>query len=454
MGNIRRAAVAGTFYYNSPTRLLTYVNELLDHATDQPDVGKAIIAPHAGHIYSGPIAASAYRSLRKRQKQIKKVVLIGPSHYVGFMGLATSTADHYETPLGLIPLDTELANQALEIKEVVTMDHAHLQEHSLEVHLPFLQATLNDFTLLPIVIGETSNETIAAVLSKVWGGDETLIICSTDLSHYMDYNGAQTKDQKTVQSILNGNLENLTHNNACGLTPIKGLIKTIKQKKLTTKLLDLRNSGDTAGDKERVVGYASFLIDTEPNMNLVFSREDQIAMLKLGRTSLEEKLLGNHPYQSGTIDVPNVMAATFITLTKNGQLRGCIGSLEAHRKLREDIIENTYAAAFRDPRFPTLKANELKDISISISILSQPQVIQFESEQDLLTKLKPGFDGLILTEGNKRGTFLPSVWEELPSAQLFLKHLKEKAGLTADYWSDTIQIERYGSVYINENLLN
>ena len=140
MGNIRRAAVAGTFYYNSPTRLLTYVNELLDHATDQPDVGKAIIAPHAGHIYSGPIAASAYRSLRKRQKQIKKVVLIGPSHYVGFMGLATSTADHYETPLGLIPLDTELANQALEIKEVVTMDHAHLQEHSLEVHLPFLQA--------------------------------------------------------------------------------------------------------------------------------------------------------------------------------------------------------------------------------------------------------------------------------------------------------------------------
>lgn len=454
MGNIRRAAVAGTFYYDSPNRLLSYVNNLLDHATDQPDVGKAIIAPHAGHIYSGPIAASAYRSLRKRQKQIKKVVLIGPSHYVGFMGLAVSTTDFYETPLGNIPLDKDLAKRALKVKEVVTMDHANLQEHSLEVHLPFLQATLQDFSLLPIIIGDTSSETIASVLDKVWGGDETLIICSTDLSHYMDYKGAQAKDQVTVESILNGELDKLTHHNACGLTPIKGLIKTVQRKKLTAKLIDLRNSGDTAGDRERVVGYASFLIDSKAKLDLVFSRQEQLTMLKLARNSLQEKLLNNEKLPSAINKLPDISAATFITLTKNGQLRGCIGSLVPYRTLRQDIIQNAYAAAFRDPRFPTLKANELKDLSVSISIHSQPKVIQFESEQDLLTKLKPGFDGLILTEGNKRGTFLPSVWDELPSAELFLNHLKEKAGLTADYWSDTIQIERYDSIYINESLLD
>lgn len=452
MGNIRKAAVAGTFYHASPNLLMTYINDLLDKATDQPDTGKAIIAPHAGHVYSGPIAASVYRSLRRRKGKIKKVILIGPSHYVGFMGIATSTADHYETPVGLIPIDKELSEKALEIQEVVTMDHAHLQEHSLEVHLPFLQATLEDFSLLPLIIGDVSEDTIAKVLDKVWGDDESLIICSTDLSHYMDYQSAKIKDQNTVNAILTNNFDSMNHHNACGLTPVRGLIKATCQKKLSSKLIDLRNSGDTAGDKERVVGYASFLIDKPQKMTMVFSREEQIAMLKLSRSALEEKLLGTNNELSSII-VPDIQTACFITLTKHDELRGCIGSLTAHRKLRDDIIQNTFSAAFKDPRFPTLKANELQETSIAISILSQPEPLEFTNEEDLLSKIQPGFDGLILTEGSRRGTFLPSVWEELPTPELFLSHLKQKAGLPADYWSNTIEIERYCSVYITEKQL-
>ena len=454
MGNIRKAAVAGTFYHAAPDKLRSYINDLLDQAIDQPSVGKAIIAPHAGHIYSGPIAASAYRSLRRRRLQINKVVLMGPSHYVGFMGIATSTAEHYETPLGLIPLDKTLTSAALEIQEVVTMDHAHLQEHSLEVHLPFLQEALGDFTLLPLIIGDTSEDTIAEVLDKVWGDEETLIICSTDLSHYLNYQDALAKDLATIKNICSFNMQNMDHHNACGMKPIKGLLKAAKRKKLISKIIDLRNSGDTAGDKERVVGYASLLLDEAQKMAMVFSREEQQAMLQFSRSSLKEKLLGQQNENSLKINLPEITAACFITLTQNNLLRGCIGSLTAHRDLKIDIIENTFSAAFKDPRFPTLKAKELKNTSIAISILTKPEVINFSSEQDLLNQLSIGYDGLILTEGSKRSTFLPSVWQELATPELFLNHLKQKAGLPAGYWSKTIQIERYNSIYICETQFN
>ena len=448
MGNIRKAAVAGTFYLSSKTDLITNINDLLNKAIDLPEVGKAIIAPHAGHIYSGSIAASAYRSLRKRRDKISKVVLLGPSHYVGFMGMALSSANYYETRLGKIPLDKELSEKAQKVREVVVMDHAHLQEHSLEVHLPFLQATLNDFTLLPLVVGDTSKESISELLENVWGGEETLIVCSTDLSHFMDYQSASVKDSLTAKNIVSGKFDGMDHQNACGLAPVKGLIYCAKSKKLETKLIDLRNSGDTAGDKARVVGYATFIIDEPQKIVQVFSRQEQLDLLRLARQALEEKLL--EIKSSETLNIPDKKAACFVTLTQNGELRGCIGSLIAHRKLKDDIIQNTFSAAFKDPRFPPLKAFELQNIKINISVLSEPEKIKFDNEEDLISQLNPGVDGIILTEGQKRGTFLPSVWEELPTVEEFLSYLKRKAGLPIDYWSDTIEIERYGTIYIKE----
>ena len=162
------------------------------------------------------------------------------------MGMALSSADFYETPIGKIPLDKELSEKAKELQEVVEMDHAHLQEHSLEVHLPFLQATLNDFTLLPVIVGDSSPE-LSELLKNVWGGEETLIVCSSDSSHFLDYQTASAKDNLTAQNIIHGKFDDMDHHNACGLTPVKGLIHCAKSKKLATKLIDLRNSGDTRG---------------------------------------------------------------------------------------------------------------------------------------------------------------------------------------------------------------
>ena len=453
MGNTRKAAVAGTFYSACPETLRQNISDILDKAVDQALCGKAIIAPHAGLAYSGEIAASAYKPLRKFKNEINKVILIGPSHYVSFMGLAVPTSDSFETPLGSIPIAKELREIALENQEVVTMDHAHLQEHSLELHLPFLQVCLNDFTLLPLIIGESSTTTIANVLEKIWD-DNTLIIASTDLSHYMTYAEAQEKDLITVKAIESGKVQELDHQNACGLTPVQGLLTFLKRKKLKAKLIDLRNSGDTSGEKDRVVGYASFICDTPSKLANIFPREQQQAILKLARQSLEEKLLSAEAPATKKNRLPEINAATFVTLKKNGILRGCIGSLEAHRKLKKDIIENTFGAAFKDPRFPVLRANELKDISISISLLSPAENMSFSSEEDLLAQIRPGIDGLILTEGDKRGTFLPSVWEEVTSAPEFLKYLKEKAGLRADYWSSDIQVERYTTICCSEDQFN
>jgi len=262
--SIRPAAVVGTFYPAEPETLKVQVEEYLQEAADSQTetlpatAPKAIIAPHAGYIYSGPIAGSVYSRLRPWSDKIKRVMLIGPSHRVPFDGLATSSAEFFITPLGKIPLDCEAIGQLLTLPQVSEIDEAHRLEHSLEVHLPFLQETLDAFTLVPLVFGRTQAEAIAEVLEQVWDDTETLIVVSSDLSHYHDYQEASAMDKKAAQAIENLAPEALNSEQACGQLAICAVLLAAKRHGLQARMLDLRNSGDTAGDKDRVVGYGAF----------------------------------------------------------------------------------------------------------------------------------------------------------------------------------------------------
>lgn len=257
---IRLPAVAGMFYPGDPNSLASEVTDMLANAVLPAPTfpgPKAIIVPHAGYIYSGPIAASAFALLRKQAAVITRIVLLGPCHRVAVRGLAVPQAHSFVTPLGAIPLDQAAITAALKLPQVIHHDGAHAEEHSLEVQLPFLQQVLNNFTLVPFAVGYATPHEVAEVLDLLWGGPETLIIISSDLSHYHSYADAQRRDQHSADDILHLRLL-LDHEQACGATPINGLIELAQRRGLKPQLLDLRNSGDTAGDKSRVIGYASF----------------------------------------------------------------------------------------------------------------------------------------------------------------------------------------------------
>lgn len=262
---IRQPAVAGMFYPGDKSELQlsvkTYLQEALQKQTESNEVPKAIIVPHAGYIYSGPVAASAYARLLPAREQISRVILLGPSHRVPFRGLASSSATHFITPLGQIPLDRDLIDKLEQFQQVTQLDQAHALEHSLEVHLPFLQEVLASFSLVPLVVGDTRPQDVAEVLEAAWDGPETLIVISSDLSHYHDYETARQMDQATSRAIEALQPEAIQFDDACGRNPVNGLLELAKRKGLHAETIDLRNSGDTAGPRDQVVGYGAYLIN-------------------------------------------------------------------------------------------------------------------------------------------------------------------------------------------------
>lgn len=255
---VRPAAVAGAFYPGNAVQLAQQVDTLLAHAHDPHLRPKALIVPHAGYIYSGPIAASAYAAVAAMNPKPTKVVLLGPSHHVGFNGLALPGVEALSTPLGLIEVDQELVAAMRRFPFVGESLLAHKREHSLEVQLPFLQRALGSFTVLPLVVGHAAPADVARVLDAVWGGDETLIIVSSDLSHYLTFDEARVVDAYTAKCIGALCEGELASEAACGAEPVRGLLVAAREHHLCARLLDLRNSGETAGDRLRVVGYGAF----------------------------------------------------------------------------------------------------------------------------------------------------------------------------------------------------
>jgi AmmeMemoRadiSam system protein B/AmmeMemoRadiSam system protein A len=439
----RPPAVAGMFYPGDAATLRDELATCLSAAvvpapTSAPGLLKALIVPHAGYVYSGGTAGKGYALLAPIAERIRRVVLLGPCHRVAVNGLAAPTVQAFATPLGSIPLDRAALDSLRDLPQVIASDAAHAQEHSLEVQLPFLQTVLHDFMLVPLAVGHTGAREVAEVIARLWGGPETLILISSDLSHFHTHAEAQRIDGDTAESILA--LRQLTSfEQACGALPINGLLAVAAARGLKIERVAQCNSGDTAGDKSRVVGYASFALyepaavaADDPGPALLARARNAIAA-QLGQALQPEP---DHP----ALAQPG---ATFVTLTQNGALRGCIGSLQAHRVLEQDVRANALAAACRDPRFTPLTAEELPRTRVEVSLLTAPVPMDFRDEADALRQLRPNVDGVIFSAGNHRSTFLPQVWEQLPDARQFMAHLKQKAGLPADYWSPEVQLQRY-----------
>ena len=476
---VRGPAVAGMFYKRHKDDLAKEVDKYLAQANPEPIKNlRGLISPHAGYDYSGPTAGFAYKLLQGLE--IETVIIMAPSHTAMFEGASIPAVDAYETPLGLVPLAASAAKLArrepfcsdppCEVrrpgwwrnapKELPAFgeDTPHSWEHSLEVQLPFLQRTLGEFSLVPIVFGRVDAEEAARVLVDSLD-DKTLLVASSDLSHFHPYSEAKDLDTTCIEAILRLNTDWMERQEACGKLPILTLMHLAKQKGWKAKLLDYRNSGDVTGDKSRVVGYAAIALydapgEEEPEETGLsgLTPEERKFLLELARKTLVEVLNLRGLPDVDESEVPTRLTAPggcFVTLTKGGRLRGCIGHIFPREPLYKAVLENAMGAALRDHRFSSVKRAELDEIEIEVSVLTIPEPLEYDSPEDLLQKLRPHVDGVVLRVGQRQATYLPQVWEQLPQKEDFLAHLAEKAGLAPSAWKDpeaavlTYQVEAF-----------
>jgi MEMO1 family protein len=451
---VREPAVAGVFYPKDPVELSRVIDSCLAGAKVTPFDGelKALICPHAGYPYSGPVAGFAYRLLVGRHYET--VVVLGPSHYADLRAASVTNAAVFRTPLGDVPISAKalaLAQSspfALEprcgvqrpdwwlqsSRTAPSVETADTWEHSVEVEIPFLQKTLKDFQLLPVVMGEVDPATAASALGRIVD-DHTLIVASSDLSHYYSYATAQKLDERCVKAICDLDIDTMETQEACGRIPILTLMHLARERGWKACLLDRRNSGDTAGDKSRVVGYAAIAFYAPAQE--MFTAVDRRYLLELARKTVRAVVAGgNLPEVSAGSLAPKFTApkGCFVTLTKHGDLRGCIGYIRAQGPLYKAVIENARNAAVSDPRFPPVSSDEVDQLEIEISVLTEPKPLAFESSTELLQKLQPHKDGVVLQIGERGATYLPQVWDQLPDKVEFLNNLAEKAGCDRTDW--------------------
>lgn len=543
-GAIRPSAVAGSFYPADRTALKQLINQQLDYGrkllqqlepTLPVGVPRAVIVPHAGYIYSGTAAALAYALLERGRGSVTRAVIVGPTHRVAVRGVACSTAAAFETPLGTVPVDIAAERKALGLSvneplrsgtharpgapapAMIVNAPTHAQEHAVEVQIPFLQTVLGpDLTIVPLNAGDATPQEVGDVLRALWGGPETVIVISSDLSHYHPHEVARALDDQTIADIAALHLP-IHPRRACGAYPINGLLDVLKGRK-DMRLFELgcSTSGDDgvvalAGQPrpamrdadEPVVGYVSFAAwESKPEADALAGADDLgtsgtpshgEVLLKLARAAIRERLHIEHPTAADS--TASILAANpwlnepgacFVTLTEGGRLRGCIGSLVAHRSLGKDVAEHAVDAATRDPRFTPVTAAEYPLLNVEVSVLGEPEPITVNScdadsrgtgsktatlaslqsgpqtdavkrdgsnverpvrsRTELEEVLRPGKDGLILADRRGRSaTFLPQVWDELPDPHDFVAHLLAKAGIRPSYdWTDSeIDCQRY-----------
>jgi len=453
---VRMPAVAGLFYPAEEPVLSRMIDGLLESAPAHyiPHL-KGLVCPHAGYPYSGQTAAIAYKTLAGRD--VQTVVILGPSHYAAFQGASVPNADAYQTPLGTVPI-SDKAQQLIKTSPFVLEPKCLVQrpswwqqsskpapalgedtpdtwEHSVEVQVPFLQKTLKNFTILPVVFGDVDPEQAAKVLAGIID-DKTIVVASSDLSHYHPYDEAKELDNRCVRAICSLDIDEMKTQEACGKLPILTLMYLAREKGWKTQLLDCRNSGDTSGDKSHgVVGYAAiaFYAPTQEN----YAAQERGFLLDLARKTLTCVASNGSPSGVNARDVSPKLSETkacFVTLTENGLLRGCIGHILPQEPFCQAIVDNAQNAARRDPRFLPVQPDEVSKIKIEISVLTEPKPLRFTSPEDLLNKLQPYEDGVVLQIGPYGATFLPQVWAQIPDKVEFLNQLSQKAGCAPDDW--------------------
>jgi len=435
---VRLPAAAGRFYPDDPEELRKTIKALLKDASGLDIHGtiRGLVSPHAGYIYSGIVAAAGYRQI---DPSIRTVILIGPSHRFPLRGASIPSVTAYRTPLGDVRL-SKLAFKLQKLPIFKSVPEAHKMEHSLEVQLPFLQVMLKSFEIVPILVNSADSKALAAALAP-YIDNNTLIVASTDLSHYYPYEKAVSLDRICTSAITGAKFSSMSLCEACGKQAVMTLMHIAEIKNWDAELIDYRNSGDITGDKDHVVGYASIAFvdrkEGSKKMKGSISVQDKKALLRLARSAIKARLVKDvkieRPEPSPVLKEDR---GCFVTLHKHGQLRGCIGTIEPIYSLVECVEKNAQNAAFRDPRFPGLKAEELPEIDIEISVLSVPERLRFKDGNDLKRQLRPNVHGVILSRGMHRSTFLPQVWKQLPDKEQFLEYLCLKGGMPATAWKD------------------
>ena len=444
MFNNKKASVSGTFYPSDKTELLNMIDNF--KCKESGYFSRAVIVPHAGYIYSGELANCGISHLRQNAKN---VFIFAPAHFERIFGCVTCNYDAFETPLGNIEVNKELSKEISNFCDCQINNFAFEKEHSLEVQLPLIKKHLPDAKVIPVLYGCENFNNLAETIKHFWDNDENVFVISSDLSHFYPEKESYKIDSYTAKMIESNETRDFEMEQACGAVGICGLTDFAKNNKFSLIRIGLTNSARVTGDSSRVVGYGSwFLYEGEKNRYIKEYFSDTV--LKICKDSI---LSG---FQLGEIkpkDYPCVLeeyGASFVTLELAGILRGCIGSIIAHRPLVQDLIKNAHAAAFADPRFNPLTLDEYNKISISVSLLSKPERIEFKDEEDLLDKLIPNKDGLIIRDGNYQSVFLPIVWEQLPDKHEFLKELKLKAGLDENYSSETLEAFKFNAVKITQ----
>ena len=444
--NIKQPNVAGAFYPSGKDELSSMVAKYIDEAPLVALEGEPVvlISPHAGYIYSGPVAAYGFKALSG--KSFDTVVILAPSHYFAFKGASIYKQGAFRTPLGDLKIDSEFAGRIVNAGPKFLFFNPGLfeQEHSLEVELPFLQGSLKEgFKIVPIVLGDMTYEeceVLAGVLASILKGRRVLVVASTDLSHYKPYEEAMEYDTKTIKFITDLDPKGLwdavayTGWNVCGIRPV--VTSMLYAKALGAEKVDVlkySNSGDTAGDKNKVVGYLSAIISLKNGEEAMLTKDDKKKLLEIARSTILALVSGNslpefHEKSAGL----NLKLGAFVTLHKKGELKGCIGSFTSTEPLYMLIPKMSVESASHDYRFEPVRAGELNDIVIEISVLSEPKLI------DDWRNIRLGIDGVIIRRGSSSGVFLPQVATETKwDLDTFLGQLcSQKAGLPWESYKD------------------
>ncbi len=487
--SIRELVWAGRFYPADPHALRQKIELLLHKAavlsngskSHMPNRGRlcAVVFPHAGYSYSGVVAARSALEIEKND--FSTAIIMGPDHRVGFRNVALSEKSAWATPLGIIKVSPKAGLLRKEKDIFRPVEMSDQTEHSIEVVLPFLQVVKKEFQIVPLVVGPCNISEVSRALDPLLDG-YTLVVVSSDLSHFLTYDQAVKQDSATIESILrlDPTLLRTSENRACGKYPLMVFLDLAKRHGWRPELLLYRNSGDITGDKSRVVGYASiafFEADSGkrstqhilPPHNQTggksemkssdkpqfLTQEQGIALTRLARQTIASAFEGKEVASElpPELQAPELQEerGTFVTLTKHGMLRGCIGNILPNGSIIESVKRNALNAAFRDFRFPPLTHDELPDIHIEVSILTLPKRVEYLSADDLIQKLQPSVHGVIIKEGMASATFLPQVWEQLPSPEEFLTRLCLKAGLPGNEWkTGRIEVETYEVQYFDE----
>lgn len=445
MTKIKLPAAANTFYTGNSEDLKNQIKSFSYSARAYEYKTRAVIVPHAGLIYSG---ALAYEGISQLDRNIKTLFIIAPSHRVSFEGLALSSYDEWQTPLGNIKINQEINRELESNFSAKIFDEAHKEEHSIEVEIPIIQTIFKNVQLVPVLYGDINADEIAKIIEKYYPNEDFGFIISSDLSHFLNNEKAKKLDNQTAFMIESGSISGFKYNQACGAIGICALAQFANKLNYSLIRVNMYNSSFLSGDKSRVVGYGAWIM-YEGNKNKFIKKYYSKYILNLVRDIISSKFNKNEVITNHD-SVFSELGACFVTLKKEGNLRGCIGSIIAHQPLINDIAAHAQDAAFHDPRFNPVSEDEIKDLTIDVSLLSEPKPIYFEDEFDLLNKIVPKKDGIIIKDGSYQAVYLPSVWDEIPDREMFLKSLKMKAGLKPDYFSNTFEAYRFEAEYIEE----